>query len=464
MKTTPGIIHVSANAQGPAAQSSDWRDEYAYTLGLQAYIYAYPVTYLSELRYNWVTNPKADFYAALNHFHNKRELANASSYKSGGSPNNDTLYSWGWLDVSKEPVILSHPNMGERYFVFEFADYYSDNFAYVGTRTTGSKAGNYAVLPPGWKGELPKDVTKSFESPTPYVLVFGRTLVDGPADVPNVVKLQDQYVITPLSYWGKKDARLPESHDVWKPYDRTGDPMADWKTINRAMTENPPPARDKGLLAQFASIGIGAGQGTDFSKMAEATKRGLARAAVESRKMIEQMLVTGAYRAKLVNGWLYPPKNFGRGGYSGDFVTRSALQCRGGIISNDPVEATYLTTFSDVEGKPLQGSQHYIIRFTPQTLPPVNYFWSVTIYGLDSNFIDNPIDRYAYGNRTKTLKKAADGSFALYLQSDSPGADKESNWLPTGKDKNFYLVLRTYGPKSEILEQVWSPPAVEPVN
>jgi len=153
------LCTLSPPAQsGAVKKAADWREEYAYTLGAQAYVYAYPLIYLSELRHDWVTNPEASFYAALNQFHHKKVLANHINYTTGGSPNQDTLYSWGWMDLREGPVILSHPDLGERYFTFEIADFFSDNFAYVGKRSTGGTAGAYAILPPGWRGDLPADI------------------------------------------------------------------------------------------------------------------------------------------------------------------------------------------------------------------------------------------------------------------------------------------------------------------
>jgi len=445
-------------------QSSDWREEYSYALGIQAYVYAYPLIYLSELRHDWVTNPNANFYAALNHFHHKRVLSDAHNYSSGGSPNQDTLYSWGWIDLRDGPVILSHPEMGDRYFTFEIADMFSDNFAYVGKRTTGGRAGSFAILPPSWNDALPAEVRQSFPSPTRFVLVFGRTLIDGASDVPTVNKLQDQYQMTPLAYWGKPVSEMPERRDVWAPYDLKSDPLAHWKTINRAWAENPI-ARDPELTKAFAEIGVG----PDFSpesldQLPEPTKRGLARAAiVADTRTIEEAKITGAYKSTIVNGWSFPPDGFGRSGLKGDFITRAALQCRGGIISNDAEEALYLFTFSDVEGNRLMGTNRYVIHFDGQHLPPVNEFWSLTAYKVDTNFHNNPLDRYSVGDRSSFLEREAGGSFTLALQNESPRADKESNWLPV-PEGGFYLVLRTYGPKPELIERQWAPPAVEKVK
>ncbi|MDQ6437946.1 DUF1254 domain-containing protein [Mesorhizobium sp. LHD-90] len=456
----------TAYAQTPTTvATNDWREEYAYTLGVQAYVYAFPLTYLSKLRYEWTNVPDSSFYASLNHFHHKKVLANHINYTSGGSPNQDTLYSWGWLDLRQGPVALTHPDMGDRYFTFEIADMFSDNFAYVGKRTTGGAAGAFAILPPGWSGSLPPDIKSSFQSPTRFALVFGRTLVNDEADVAAVNKLQDQYRMIPLALWGQLDPQIPEGRDVFKPYDTANDPLGDWRTINRAWAENPlPKDRDADLVRLFGEIGIGpAFTAESIDKLPEPTRQGLARAAATARPMLNAMLATGAYKSKMVNDWMYPPKTFGSAGLYGDFIVRAAGQCLGGIISNDPDEAVYLFTFSDVQGQPLVGGRRYSMQFKADNLPPVNEFWSVTMYGPDNNFVPTDTMRYAIGDRTAGLTKGADGSLTIYIQPDAPSDPSErANWLPSPAQGAFHLALRTYVPKQPIIDQVWVPPAVTP--
>lgn len=442
------------------APATDWREAYAYTLGMQAYVFGFPYVYLPFLRWNWVTQAKPPGsitpYAPLNQFYNVRQLAN-SSYRQGGAPNNDTLYSMAWLDLAKEPVILHHPDMGDRYFVFELASLDSDNFAYVGKRTTGGKAGSFAIVGPNWKGSLPEGVTALPPSRTSSALIFGRTLVDGPADVANVNALQDQYTLTPLSLWGKKDAQLPASRDVWKPFDPKADPLADWKTMNRAMTEDPPEARLAELVELFGKIGVGPGQ--DPEKLDAASKRGLARAAVDGRKLLQEVIDSGLLGDR-VDNWNIPPSNMGRAGLADDFLLRGSLQCMGGIIANDPAEAVYMNTTKDSKGQTLDGGKQYTMRFAPGQLPEVNAFWSITMYDTTYNLTPNPIDRYAIGDRSAGLKRDPDGGLTIYLQNDSPGADKESNWLPTTASGPFLMILRTYMPGQAITEQKWAPPPV----
>ena len=441
---------------------TDWREEYAWTLGLQAYIYGFPWVFLPQLRWQWVTepvDPDTTPYAALNHFWHRKWLMDAQ-YHDGGSPNNDTMYSIAWVNVREQPVILSHPDMGERYYTFELASLDSDNFAYVGTRTTGQHAGNYAIVGPGWQGSLPPGVHALAPSRTPTVLIYGRTLVDGPEDVAHVRTLQKRYRLTPLSLWGQPGALVPHDRTVWQPFDPTIDPLAVWKTMNRAMTEEPPEARHEALLKLFATIGIGPNQQVEC--LDAGTRRGLARAAEEGPRFLAAVFSQGA-PGKRVNGWLYPPSTLGRAGLHDDFVTRAALQAAAGIVANDPHEAIYLTLQTDGDGLPLSGTRRYCLHFGPDGLPPVHAFWSLTMYDKDHNLVENPIDRYSIGDRTPELVRDPGGGLTLTIQNEPPEAEQVSNWLPAPRGP-FNLILRTYLPAREIVEQTWQPPALQELH
>ena len=465
--------HGSPDPKAPPAD--DWREDYAYHLGIQAYTFSYPWIYLSTLKYLWVikNEPHKDvtLYMGLNRWWHGRKYITAD-YRDGGSPNNDTLYSMSILDLKKEPIILTVPDTGDRYYTFEFASMTSDNFAYVGKRTTGIKAGHYAIVGPDWKGKLPegvklpapaagvKAVGGKATSPTNNVFVFGRTAVHGADDVAAVNKLQDQYKLTPLSLWGKKDAKLPPAdHNVPVPFDKKSDPLAEWKMINREMTANPPMARYDQLVKQFKTIGIGPGQ--DVSKMDAATQRGLIRAAKDGLDLLDRM-GTDAVGGKKMNGFSYFPETFGSAGYFDDLNTR-AIQCKLGVISNDAKEAVYLNTHKDTDGQKLTGANKYAISFEAGKLPKVKAFWSLTMYDMTNNLVANPLNRYNFTSLTGDFKTAKDGSLTFYIQNKSPGKDKESNWLPSPTD-DFWVVLRTYLPSEEIVNQTWNMPGLVKVK
>jgi hypothetical protein len=363
----------------------------------------------------------------------------------------------------KSQVVLAHPDMGERYFTFELADMYGDNFGYVGKRTTGSKAGAFLIANPEWNGQKPMDISDVVRSRTPYALVFGRTFVDSPNDVKAVNGLQDRYQVVPLSLWGKSGVMLPENRNVWPPFSSKGDPLADWKTINRVLAENPPAEKNKQLLEMFATVGIGPGLTDQLTQLDDESKHGLARAAGGGRAMIEGMMAAGVGN-KMVNGWLYPQLNLGRLGVLSDEFRSRAMGAAGGIICQDAAEAVYIIAFTDSDGLPFEGVNRYTLRFEKGGLPPVHEFWSLTMYGGDHNLVDNPISRYAIRDRTPGIKEGADGSTTLYLQSNSPGKDIESNWLPTPKQGSFNMALRAYVPGEQIIKQTWRPPTVKKIN
>lgn len=453
------LIGVSAaNSQSTTPTRFDWREQYAYSLGLQAYVYGFPLVYLSELRHKWATDASSHPYATPNHLYHFRTAAD-ETYKDGGSPNTDTLYSWGFLDLSREPIVIAHPDMGDRYFTFELADMYSDNFGYIGKRTTGSRAGSYLIAGPNWQGVKPTDVISVIRSPTPSVLVFGRTFINDPTELKEVTALQDQYGVVPLSLWGRANVDVPENHGVQVPFNRATDPLADFRTINQAMDENPPRESERMLLEQFASIAVGQGQSAAFDKLDEPSKRGLARAATDGRKTVQEMVVEGVSGSN-VNGWLYPSPDFGRQGLKADFRGR-AVCALGGIICNDAAEAVYIAAFNDIDHKLLDGANNYTLTFAKGELPPVNEFWSVTMYGPDYNLVPNLLKRFAIRDRTPGVKQSSDGSTVFYLQSASPGPDKEGNWLPTPKAGRFSMLLRAYVPKQPILDRTWLPPTVK---
>jgi hypothetical protein len=447
------------STSGGDQEGFDWRAEYTYALGLQAFIYGFPYMYMAQLRYSWTTqprNPELIPYSAVDHFWHASNVLDAT-YQDGGSPNNDTMYSVAWVDVSDEPVILSHPDIpDDRYFTFEISAVHSDNFAYVGRRTTGNKAGDYAIIGPGWEGQLPEGVTALPQSPTPWVMILGRTLVNGPDDVPNVRKLQEEYRLTPLSLWGT-ESEVPERRDVMQPFDQQKDPLAPWKTLNAMLAENPPPPKHDQLMKQFATIGIG--PGLNVEDQDEVTKENLVRAAAAGKQLLSENLKSG-WSATYVNGWRFLNRRIGRAG--DDFLLRAAWQSLLGIVDNDPEEAVYVGGYTDGDGEPLTGANRYEMHFAPGQEPPVDAFWSLTMYA-NYNLVPNPIDRYSLGDRSKGMKRDTDGGLTIYIQHDSPGEEKESNWLPA-PEGTFNLFMRMYQPRQEVIDAKWAAPPVQKVG
>jgi hypothetical protein len=454
---------TSQHASGSDAQTlrPDWREEFAYTAGVQAFVYGFPYIYYAQLRHAWVTNerdPEVVPYAAVNHFWHAGRLLDAT-YRDGGSPSTDSLYSFAWVDVREEPVILSHPDMGERYFTFQLAGFSSDNFGYVGQRTTGTAAGDFAIVGPGWHGHLPPGVRRVEPAPTPWVLVLGRTAVTGSADLPAARGLQGQYRLTPLSLWGVPDAVVPERRDVYAP-PSASDPLGPWKTLNAMLVENPPPPHHGLVLDQVRDIGIG--PGLDVEAQPAVVKEALGRAAAAGMALLRQQFVSGDW-AEQVAGWRYPPAEEGR--FGDDFLRRAADQCLAGIAANDPAESVYLLNFQDADGAPYAPQGRYQLHFGADDLPPVDAFWSLAAYtSADLNLIPNPADRYAVGDHASNLTVDADGGLTLYLQPEAPADGAEGNWLPTSGTQPWFLVLRMYRPRRTVLEGAWRCPAVTRVD
>jgi len=407
-----------------------------------------------------VTNPRDPEhvpYAAVNEFWHARHLFDAS-YRDGGCPNNDALYSLAWVDLRDGPVILSHPDMGDRYFTFELASFTSDNFSYVGQRATGSGAGDFAIRGPGWDGELPAHVRATRLSLTAWIMVLGRTLVGGPDDLPAAHALQDQYRITSLTRWGKDPATIPERRDVYAPTPAAENPLGPWMTLNAMLAENPPPTHHGVLLKQFARIGIG--PGLDVEAQPPSVKQGLTRAAAVGTALLHQQFRSGDW-ATLVNGWRYPPAEEGR--FNDDFLRRAADQSLAGIAANDPAEAVYLVTFDDADGATLVAGARYELHFAADELPPVKAFWSLTAYGSDMNLIPNPANRFAIGDRTPGLRRDPDGGLTIHLQPAPPGATGEPNWLPTSAEQPWFLILRLYHPHPEVIAAQWKCPGIRKI-
>ena len=391
-----------------------------------------------------------------------REYPNAS-FRDVTAPNADTLYTTAFFDVGSEPWVLSIPDMKGRYALFPMLDGWTNVFQVPGKRTTGTAAQTYAITGPGWKGTLPNGV-KEYKSPTSIVWLLGRIYCTGtPEDYAAVHALQDQCKLVPLSAYGKS----------YTPLEGKVDPSIDMKTavreqVNRMDTQayfnlltqlmktNPPAAADAPEVARFAKIGLVPGKDFDASKLnADFVKR-IPEVAFD--RIMLQFKVNK--EVKEINGFGFTTKT---GIYGTDYLMR-ALVTAIGLGANRPQDAVYPTSLKDAEGKAYDGSSKYIMRFPKGQRPPVEGFWSLTMYNDKYFFVSNPINRYSISAR-QNLKTNPDGSTDLYIQKDSPGPDKESNWLPA-PDGKFILMLRMYWPNENspsILNGSWKIPPVKKV-
>lgn len=464
--TAAGLAPVPATAQQPGTLSEDE----AFALGTEVYIYGYPLVTM-ELTRRVSTNVAAPdgSKAPMGQFAKLRTYPAVSDH-AVTAPNADTLYTLVWLDLAKEPWVLSIPDMHGRYYLMPMLSGWTDVFQVPGKRTTGTKAQTYAILGPNWSGTLPKGMT-GLRSPTNLVWVLGRIYCTGtPADYQAVHALQDQFKVVPLSAYGKS----------YTPPPGKGDPSIDMKTAVRdqvdkldagayfkllaaLLKDNPPAPEDAPMVAKLARLGIVPGQDFDLSKLAPAVAKGLERAPKAAQEKVMAWFKEGiaAGDATLINGWYFSTKT---GRYGTNYIQRAFITAIG-LGANRPQDAVYPTSEMSADGKPYEGANKYVMHFDKGQIPPARAFWSLTMYDDHFFFVPNTLNRQTLSSRNK-FKINPDGSVDLYLQKDSPGKDKEANWLPAAAGR-FIPMLRLYWPKEtppSIVDGTWKPPAVHKVN
>jgi hypothetical protein len=373
-------------------------------------------------------------------------------------PNFDTLYSSVWVDLTKEPVIVSAADTGGRYYLLPMLDMWTDVFASPGWRTTGTQAHNWAVVPPGWSGALPDGVDR-IEAPTAYVWIIGRTKTDGPADYDAVHKVQAGYRITPLSRWGKPAEPamgiVDPAVDMKTPPKVQVDTMSADKFFAYAaevMKLQRPHLTDQPIVALMRQIGLEPGRPFDLAKADPAVKQALQSAPEDGQKLMAWKVKT---LARAVNGW---SMNTDTMGVYGNYYLKRAIVSQLGLGANLPEDAIYPLNLGDENGKPLDGASNYVLHFDKSAIPPVSAFWSVTLYDSDGFQVGNAINRFAVSS-WMPFHYNPDGSLDLYFQNANPGPGKEANWLPAPKGP-FNLTMRLYAPKTEALTGQWSPPPV----
>jgi len=429
-------------------------------IAVEAYVFGYPLVLMDVTRQVMTAVPKAGaLKAPVNQFIHVREFPDPT-FTEVVSPNADTLYSTAWLDLTKEPIILSVPDVGKRYYLMEMLDSWTNVFAAPGTRTTGNGRGDFAIVGPQWKGKLPADV-KEIKSPTNMVWLLGRTQTNGKEDYAAVRSIQDQYKLTPLSAWGK-DYKLPDNAPVAAGIDVKTPPVEQvakmdaatfFARLNILMKDNPPANADVSAVNSVAAIGVAPGTPFDLKSLDPAVAKSVEGSVKAAQAKIAAE--AGKPHGKKVYGWDVMT-NLGR--YGTDYLFRSVVALVG-LGANLPEDALYPRATEDTDGQPLAGASSYVVHFPKEQLPPVNAFWSLTMYNSKQFFIQNPINRYSIGDRDK-LKFNDDGSLTINIQHESPGKEKESNWLPAPKD-SFNVFMRLYWPKKEIVDGAWKMPGVE---
>jgi len=438
--------------------------EEARQIGTEAFIYTYPLV-LMDITRRISINFKAGVrpgFGPMNQFTHRREFP-PGDYKDVVRPNFDTLYSNAWLDLTKEPVIVSVPDTHGRYYLLPMLDMWTDVIAVPGKRTSGTNAAHFAVTGPCWKGELPKGVTR-ITSPTPYVWIIGRTQTNGPKDYDAVHKVQDGYKISLLSDFGKTprpaEAKIDPSVDMNTPPLLQVNNMPAKRYFSYAaqlMKVNPPHMTDGSVLLRMKRIGLEPGKSFDFDKLSPE----LQNAMTEGAKLgLAKMRAQFTSERDAHNGWVISTS--GIGVYGNEYLFRATI-AMAGLGANPAEDAIYPSNVADAGGKPMVGGQRYVMHFDKDQLPPVDAFWSLTIYDGDGFPVPNAIKRYAIGDRDD-LKFNPDGSLDLYVQPESPGKDKESNWLPSAKSGPITMTMRLYAPRPAALSGAWNPPPVKRVH
>jgi hypothetical protein len=452
-----GALLVNSSAAPRAAEPIS--EQEAHTIAVDAYVYLYPLITM-DLTRRQLTNGgqvATPIQSPMNTF------ANIDAYPTADMkvvvrPNFDTLYSSAWLDLTKEPVVVSVPDTGGRYYLLPMLDMWTDVFASPGWRTTGTGAGNFLVAHSGWSGSAPEGVTR-IDAPTPYVWIIGRTKTDGPADYAAVHKIQAALKVIPLSQWGRP----------LQPIAAAFDPGVDMKTPPKVQVDampaakyfayaaellklQPPHLTDQPIIARMQRIGLEPGRSFNLAETNPAVQKALESAPEDARALMAWKLRTVA---RVANGW---SMNIDTMGVYGDYYLKRAIIAQLGLGANLPEDAIYPINLADDAGQPLNGASNYAIHFDKGATPPVDAFWSITLYDGQGYQVANGLDRFAVSSWMK-FKYNPDGSLDLYFQNASPGPAKEANWLPAPNGP-FNLTMRLYAPKSDALTGKWNPPSV----
>jgi hypothetical protein len=430
----------------------------AHDVGISAYIYLYPLVTM-DLTRQQMTNiepGKKPGSGPMNTFSHFREFP-AADFKAVVRPNFDTLYSTAWLDLTSGPVVVSAGTDSDgRYYELPMYDMWTDAFAVPGQRTTGTAAGNWAVIPPRWQGGLPDGVSR-IDAPTPYVWIIGRTQTNGPADYPAVHKIQDAFGLTPLSHWGGQAP--PVTAAVDPAIDMTTPPLDQVNSMSAEdffdyglglMKRHPPHQTDWSLNAQMRRVGLAAG--ARFAGLDPGVRDALHDVPAAALQAMQQAFPR---LARVVNGW---QMNIDTMGVYGNFYVKRAVVAMVGLGANSAEDAVYPVLMADADGKPLTGDHDYVLHFGKNEIPPVRAFWSVTMYDAQGFQAANSLNRFAIGDRDP-LQYNADGSLDLYLRHSSPGPGKEANWLPAPRGP-LGVTMRLYSPQAPVLNGTWAPPAV----
>ncbi|RHW78053.1 DUF1254 domain-containing protein [Colwellia sp. RSH04] len=454
-KTTTQKVTVNAKVATEVAQpAAEINQEEANKIAIEAYVYLHPLLTMDITRRSLTNTPEG----RINQFDHNRAFPEAE-YREVVRPNFDTLYSGAWVDISKESMIISMPDTQGRHYILPIMDMWTDVFVAAGKRTSGTKAKNIALVPKGFKGKLPKGI-EAIEAPTSMMWIINRIQTNGPKDYSFVNGLQEGFKITPLSQWGKKVA--PKAFKVDPTVDMKTTPFDQMMAMDaknyfnygaELMKKYSPHSTDFSILARMKRIGIEAGKSFDYDNASPVVKAALENSITDGLQLMKETLPS---MANIANGWQMNTSTMGV--YGNEYMKR-AIVTLVGLGAIPPEDGIYPLLLADADGEKLVGTNNYKIHFKKDEIPPVDAFWSITMYDHEGFQVANELNRFAIGDRDELVYNK-DGSLDIYIQAKSPGKDKESNWLPSPDKGELGVTMRLYAPKPQALNGRWVPPAV----
>jgi len=433
----------------------------ALQIAQEAYVYLFPLVLMDVTRRQFINlDPKlSPMGGPANAFVHIRAFPTAEM-RGVVRPNFDTLYSSAWLDLTGGPAVVSNDDTDGRYFMLPMLDMWTDVFAVPGKRTCGTGAADYVLTPPGWRGELPAGLQR-IKAPTPFVWIIGRIQTNGVEDYDAVHAVQDGFRITRLAEWGGVAA--PPQQQIDPSADTQTEPMRQVAAMSprdyfaygaELMKLHPPHASDWSMIARMRRIGLEPGRSFDPRRL---SAEALSRAVEGGRTLMQDMAPT---ISRVTNGWQMNTETMG---VYGNAYLKRAIIAMVGLGANQPEDAIYPFAVADGEGRPVMAQNRYVLHFERDELPPVDAFWSLTLYDAEGYQVANPQNRFALGDRDP-LAFNPDGSVDLYIQNQSPGAEREANWLPAPTSGELGLTLRLYAPRPQVAAGRWNPPPLRRVG
>ena len=469
-----GLMVIFATMAGCGGTADDpVTSEEAQAIAREAYVYGFPMVMNMKTIYNYVVDEQSPEYKGQFNYLACAARLYTPQDKAVVTPNSDTPYCMCWTDLRAEPLVLSVPEMDpERYYHFQLIDLYTHNFSYVGTLATGSDAGRFLIAGPGWKGQKPEGVKDVIRSETDFIFQVVRTQLFGPGDIDNVKAIQDSYSLEPLSaYLGTEPSPAAPMPDFpqWNEGSQFDERFFGVLDFMMTLLKNPGPG-EKDLWDGLARLGIGPEGTFDMAALPADIQEALKEGAREGFGEIEQFIEDNG-KDPLFSGKIFGTRKFVTNSAESNYGLESPDLLRSaaahmGLYGNSAAEAIYPAYLVDAEKKPIDTSQNsYTLTFAEGMFPPVEAFWSLTMYdGKTQLFIENPLDRYLLNSTMRDqFRLGEDGSLVIYIAKESPGEELEGNWLPA-PDGPLYMVLRLYGPKAEALEGEWTPPALQRVK